>query len=234
MKRRIVSCTSAVLCLVASGIAISDIALAQQTPDATAQLRQEMGQEAMKYIASRFVIDSSIMVPQTKKPLSGQGVWSVSQTRPAACPNINNPCVLVSYAEPGTDIVCQWTVVLRGGVDRDFLVDLNEDAARYLTQNPAAKSANLGLIGSSDGKLIRSVPPRYPLGAVSIRAQGIVKMMVQVDETGRPSEVKVISGPDVFRDSAVDSVKQWRYEPLRIDGVPVFVRTLMVINFHMG
>ncbi|QHS52161.1 hypothetical protein [Edaphobacter sp. 12200R-103] len=34
--------------------AVSGTAIAQQKPDAAAQLRQEMGQEAMKFIASRL------------------------------------------------------------------------------------------------------------------------------------------------------------------------------------
>ena len=47
-------------------------------------------------------------------------------------------------------------------------------------------------------------------------------MIVRIDETGRPSEVHAITGPDVFRD-AINAVKQWRYEPIEIDGVPIFL-----------
>lgn len=228
MRRRIVFCTCAVLCPVALWIAASGAAFAQQTA-AAAQQRQEMGQEAMKYIASRFVIDSTIVTPQTKKPISGQGTWTVSQTRPAVCPKVNNPCVLVSYAEPGTDIVCQWTVLLRGGVDRDFLVDLNEDAARYLTENPDRKKTWAG--GIRGGKVIKCTKPLYSKDAKLPRTRGTVKLLVHYDETGHPIEIKALSGLEVLQALASDAYRHCIYTPLTIDGVPISIGNLKVIDY---
>jgi protein TonB len=40
-------------------------------------------------------------------------------------------------------------------------------------------------------------------------------------EDGRVGSVRVIDGPQLFAQSAVEAVKQWRYKPFELDGKPV-------------
>jgi hypothetical protein len=221
----------AALCLAAIWIAVSGAAVSQ-----VARSQQELGQEAMSYIASRFVIDSEVLVPQTKKPLSTRGNWTVSKTTPAACLKINSPCVLVSYTEPATGIFCQWTVLIRGGVDKDFLVDLNEDAARYLTESPAKEKPLVpGLLsgpkGVSGGKVAECTVPLYSKDAKLARPRGTVKLLIRYDETGHPIEVKALSGPEVLQALASDTYRHCVYTPLKIDGVPISIANLKVIDY---
>jgi len=41
----------------------------------------------------------------------------------------------------------------------------------------------------------------------------------------------VVSGPDRFRDAAMEAVKQWRYKPYLVEGEPVDVQTTIALNF---
>ncbi|MFY9906422.1 MAG: TonB family protein [Terriglobales bacterium] len=75
--------------------------------------------------------------------------------------------------------------------------------------------------GVSGGKLLRRVPPTYPIEARVLRQGGTVILVATVMEDGRVGSVRVIDGPPVFAQSAVEAVKQWRYKPFELDGKPV-------------
>jgi TonB family protein len=76
-------------------------------------------------------------------------------------------------------------------------------------------------LGVSGGKLLHRVPPVYPTEARVLRQGGTVVLAATVMEDGKVGSVRVIDGPPVFAQSAVEAVKQWRYRPFELDGKPV-------------
>ncbi|GAB4233709.1 MAG: hypothetical protein Kow00109_06510 [Acidobacteriota bacterium] len=68
-------------------------------------------------------------------------------------------------------------------------------------------------------KLKKYVPPEFPPGT----PEGEVILQVEVDETGRVQDVKVIMGPPQAVAAAVEAVKQWEYQPTYLEGRPVRV-----------
>jgi protein TonB len=62
------------------------------------------------------------------------------------------------------------------------------------------------------------VEPVYPALAVANRVTGVVILEATVDETGKVIDVKVLRGLLFLDDAAVHAVKQWRYEPLVLNG----------------
>jgi protein TonB len=52
-------------------------------------------------------------------------------------------------------------------------------------------------------------------------------------EDGSVREVKVVEGPAVFAQSAVDAVKHWRYKPYELDGKPVKNEIRINIDFKL-
>lgn len=76
-------------------------------------------------------------------------------------------------------------------------------------------------LGVSGGKLVHRVAPAYPGEARLLRQGGTVVLAAMVMEDGTVGAVKVIDGPRVFVQSAVEAVKQWRYKPFELDGKPV-------------
>jgi protein TonB len=82
----------------------------------------------------------------------------------------------------------------------------------------------------------RNPEPDYPALARRRRQQGIVLLAVQVDAAGRPEqvEVQVSSGFASLDDAAVAAVKDWEFEPGRLDGQPVASRVEVPIQFQLG
>lgn len=81
--------------------------------------------------------------------------------------------------------------------------------------------------------LISSSPPVYPSSARASRIQGDVVVDAQVDETGRVTNMKVISGPTILRQAALESLRSWKYEPARLQGRPVPAPIRVSIKFHL-
>jgi protein TonB len=50
-------------------------------------------------------------------------------------------------------------------------------------------------------------------------------------EDGSVHEVKVVEGPRILGDAAVEAVKQWRYRPFQLDGKPVKNEVRINVDF---
>jgi len=87
--------------------------------------------------------------------------------------------------------------------------------------------------GVQGGELVRRVEPLYPLQAKTLRQQGTVVLQAFVAETGLVREVRVVSGPPILGQAAVDAVKQWRYKPFQLNGKPVEMETQVKVAFRL-
>jgi len=81
--------------------------------------------------------------------------------------------------------------------------------------------------------LIYQVPPVYPEEAKAIRLSGIVILEVIVGNDGLVNDLRVISGHPNLQSAAIDAVRQWRYKPTLLNGVPVEVMTTVTVNFSL-
>ncbi|MBV9670847.1 MAG: TonB family protein [Acidobacteriales bacterium] len=71
------------------------------------------------------------------------------------------------------------------------------------------------------GALVMKVMPVYPTLAKTLRVTGSVLLESHVDEQGNVTSVKVLNGSPVLRAAAINAVKQWKYQPLKLNGKPV-------------
>jgi TonB family protein len=85
--------------------------------------------------------------------------------------------------------------------------------------------------GVSGGQLVHRVQPLYPAQARVLRLEGKVVLAAVITEEGKLSDVKVVEGPPVLAQSAVEAVKQWRYKPYELDGKPVKNEIRINIDF---
>jgi len=67
-------------------------------------------------------------------------------------------------------------------------------------------------------KLIKEVFPKYPEVARQARVEGIVILEAKADEQGNVIDAKVLRSIPLLDQAAIDAVKQWKYEPLTING----------------
>jgi protein TonB len=79
-------------------------------------------------------------------------------------------------------------------------------------------------------KLVKRVDPVYPQLAAQSRVQAMVILEATVDLKGHVTHVTVLRGSPLFDDAAIAAVKQWRYQPLLLNGEPTeFILTVTVM-----
>jgi len=81
---------------------------------------------------------------------------------------------------------------------------------------------------------IHRVPPEYPESARRLGIQGTVRVQAIIDKDGKVIETKYVSGPRELTQAAIDAVKQWRFRPTLLQGVPIQVVTVFELNFNLG
>jgi len=69
-------------------------------------------------------------------------------------------------------------------------------------------------------KLVHRVEPVYPQLAIDSRVAALIILEAQVDTRGHVRTVRVLRGHPLFDESALAAVKQWRYQPLLLNGQP--------------
>jgi TonB family protein len=77
-----------------------------------------------------------------------------------------------------------------------------------------------------------SVAPVYPPIAKAAQVTGTVNLTVQIGMTGKVESIKVVSGPLMLQQAAIDAVKQWTYRPFVKDEKPVVVSGTVSIEFN--
>jgi protein TonB len=83
-------------------------------------------------------------------------------------------------------------------------------------------------------KIISQPQPVYPALARQARIQGDVVLHAIIGQDGRVNELQVISGHPLLVKAALDSVKQWRYQPTLLNDQPVEVDTTITVTFVLG
>jgi TonB family protein len=82
--------------------------------------------------------------------------------------------------------------------------------------------------------MLSKVTPVYPMKARILGVQGSVIMHAIISKTGTIEDLKVISGPELLQQAAVDAVQRWTYRPYILDCKPVEVETSITVNFVFG
>jgi TonB family protein len=87
--------------------------------------------------------------------------------------------------------------------------------------------------GVSGGLLERKVQPIYPVEARSKRLQGPVVLQAVIDEFGNVRNLRTVSGDSILARAAMDAVRQWHYQPYRLNGQAVKTPTQITVNFTL-
>lgn len=73
-------------------------------------------------------------------------------------------------------------------------------------------------ITSFEVERIYAPNPDYPQEAIEANMEGQVKFEVAIDIDGNVTDVQFISGNDIFKETVLATVCQWKYKPYRIYG----------------
>lgn len=75
-------------------------------------------------------------------------------------------------------------------------------------------------------------PPKTPPIAKAAHVHGTVILAIMVSPKGDVSEVRVISGPAMLRQAAIESVKAYRFEPYKVKGQPTAMEEIVMSHFY--
>jgi protein TonB len=88
--------------------------------------------------------------------------------------------------------------------------------------------------GVAQGMLLNKTQPTYPPIAKAARVSGTVVLQAMISKTGTIENLRVVSGPAMLQQAAMDAVKSWRYRPYLLNGDPVEVETTVNVVFTLG
>jgi TonB family protein len=119
-----------------------------------------------------------------------------------------------SNAEPG--------VVVSGAIQNAATREDDGSAVPAAIPHPSANSY-----------LLERVEPLYPEAARQQHVQGPVVLNVLVGRSGLVREAGVISGDPQLAKAATDAVRQWRFNPHKLNGKAVEFETRITVNFAL-
>ena len=85
-----------------------------------------------------------------------------------------------------------------------------------------------------DLKIVHKVPPEYPPQAKADRLTGTVILDAVVGKDGSVENLKVAKSlRDDCDQAAIDAVRQWKFQPVLLNGNPIEVKTTIHINYSL-
>lgn len=112
-------------------------------------------------------------------------------------------------------------------------VPTQQQATPVAPQQPAAPGAAAGNpdVEVVPAQVLRRTRVAYPSTASATKVEGIVELLATVGADGRVKAVKIVKGNPFLASAAMTSVRDWLYEPARLNGRPVESQVNVVLNF---
>lgn len=83
-------------------------------------------------------------------------------------------------------------------------------------------------------KAVHRVAPEYTAEARSRKYEGVVVLEAIIDAKGRVTDIELIQpAPYGLNETAIDALRQWRFEPGKCDGKPVKVIYNATLKFRL-
>jgi len=87
--------------------------------------------------------------------------------------------------------------------------------------------------GIARPRKIKDVRPVYPEPAMAARSSGSVLIEATIGADGKVHNARVLQSVAVFDQAALDAVRQWEFEPSRVNGEAVAVTMVIVVTFAL-
>lgn len=92
-----------------------------------------------------------------------------------------------------------------------------------------------GAVSGTGGRKKNPAPP-YPYAAIQQQQEGLVLLQAVIDRAGRPLEVEVVesSGFPLLDQSALRTIRRWKFDAAHIGFLPVQSKILIPIRFILA
>jgi protein TonB len=202
--------------------------------------------------ASSSPIPAPVKLPAAvaSAPVKSTPAWPVSRNTssiatPSSTPSPRNTPPVEEPKKPALGDVRLATPVLNRGKassaisDSEPSIDVSASAnnsaplTALSTTRPNEPAAPVPIGGDvKPAKLIKSVQPVYPQMARSQHVSGNVQIDALIDANGNVGAMKVLSGPALLREAALESLKQWKYQPAELDGKATSMHLTVTLQFR--
>ena len=90
-------------------------------------------------------------------------------------------------------------------------------------------------IGGTIGppRKIKDAKPSYPQIAVFQQARGTIVIDITIGTDGKVQDARIVQSVPLLDQAALEAVRQWEYEPTRVDGFLVTVVMTVIVNFSI-
>jgi periplasmic protein TonB len=88
--------------------------------------------------------------------------------------------------------------------------------------------------GIIDGYVLYKPAPPYPVIARTAHVEGVVVLAALISKQGTIENLRILDGPPMLRQAALDTVSTWRYIPYLLNGDPVEVETQVKVIFSLN
>ena len=181
-----------------------------------------------------YVVDAHAIPPPPPPP----AIVTRSKPAPAGNPDLaptSAPDTIIEERAPDNAVVCE-----------------------TCTPDPDAISSAIGVLGSTGPALpppppqpptpprpvraggdikmptkIRDVAPVYPQIAQNAGVEGMVIIEAVIATDGTVRDARILRSIPLLDHAALDAVRQWRYEPTRLNGVVVPVMVTVTVQFRL-
>jgi len=183
----------------------------------------------------RDVRESTVVSSPTAPGRNAPPAQPVAQPKKPALGEVHLAAPTVKHGASGQEgSEVDPAISMNGGQIASNDDSLGGGIATANTRQPVAPAAPLPVGGDvKPAKLLASVPPSYPTLAKTQHVAGDVKVDALIDTNGRVTTMKVISGPTLLHQSAMDALRQWKYQAATLDGKPVAMHLTVTIQFRL-
>lgn len=108
---------------------------------------------------------------------------------------------------------------------------VNDRVLQALSTAPPPRIRLGGQVVAS--KLVRQPQPIYPGEARKSHTEGSVVLHAIIGTDGHVKELNLVSGDPILADAAITAVRQWQYQPTKLNDVPAEVDTTITVTFRM-
>jgi TonB family protein len=121
---------------------------------------------------------------------------------------------------------------LEGSSNNNAIAGVFSSANQPMVQAASPKVVNVPA-GVAFGLLIQKIAPVYPKIAKDSQVSGTVVLNTHISKNGTIEDLRVVSGPAMLRQAAVNAVRAWRFNPYRINNQPTEIETTIRVTFSL-
>jgi len=110
---------------------------------------------------------------------------------------------------------------------------VQKDVPASITVN-AAEHAPIAAAQAPADVVSHSVQPGYPMLAREMKVQGAVTLQALIGRDGLIQDLKILAGPPILANAALEAVKQWHFKPHYEGTEPVETQAKITVNFTIS